>query len=60
MEYTKSGVEKKFRNYYKCTRIINEEICNTEWKDDWDCTCDDRCPVCNTAISPHKSEDINN
>lgn len=42
----------KYRNYYQCSE------CGTTWEDEWDCTCDDRCPQCDTSISPYKSEDI--
>ena len=41
-----------FRNFYKCSE------CGTEWQDEWDCTCNDRCPKCNAEIEPFKSEDI--
>lgn len=40
-----------FINYYRCT-------CGHDWADIWSCKCDDRCPECNTSISPYKSEDI--
>ncbi len=40
-----------FRNFYRCD-------CGEEWKDEWSCTCDDRCPACNTSCSPHDSEDV--
>jgi DNA-directed RNA polymerase subunit RPC12/RpoP len=42
----------KYTNFYKCSE------CGTEWQDEWDCTCNDRCPNCNTEIEPYKSEDI--
>lgn len=41
-----------FVNHYRC----NE--CGTEWDDIWSCTCDDRCPTCNTSISPYHSDDL--
>lgn len=41
----------QYRNYYKCT-------CKCEWEDVWSSMCDDRCPACNTAISPFKSEEV--
>lgn len=47
-----------FRNHYHCTVIRNDKPCNTQWTDIWDCTCDDRCPECNTAISPHHSDEL--
>lgn len=40
-----------FLNSYKC-------VCGTEWEDEWDCACDDRCPSCNTAMTPFHSEEI--
>lgn len=41
----------RFTNYYSCDK------CDTEWSDTWDCMCDDRCPNCNTSISPYESDD---
>jgi hypothetical protein len=40
-----------FRNYYECP-------CGEHWEDEWECCCDDRCPACNTAISPSWSEEL--
>lgn len=42
----------RYRNYYKCSE------CGKEWQDEWSCTCNDRCPECDTEIEPCKSEDI--
>lgn len=42
--------EKLFLNVYECS-------CGATWQDEWDCACDDRCPDCNTAISPVTSID---
>ena len=42
----------RFCNFYRCSE------CGTEWQDDWSCTCNDRCPECNTETEPYKSEDI--
>lgn len=42
----------KFRNYYKCYQ------CNVEWNDVGDCTCDDRCPSCDVAMSPYCYDEI--
>jgi predicted nucleic acid-binding Zn-ribbon protein len=42
----------RFTNFYRCGR------CGEKWEDDWDSTCDDRCPKCNESTSPYKSEDI--
>lgn len=41
-----------FRNHYRC------EPCNESWEDEWDCGCNDKCPVCNKEIEPHDSVDI--
>jgi hypothetical protein len=38
-----------FVNYY--------EHCGTTWTDVWDCTCNDKCPVCGAEIEPFHSED---
>ena len=51
-EIAKSEGKNWFRNYYDCAR------CNYQWIDEWSAKCDDRCPVCNTAISPYNSEDL--
>ena len=32
-----------FLNYYNCAR------CDTDWTDEWSCTCDDECPHCGEA-----------
>lgn len=37
-------------NSYECP-------CGTTWDDEWDCMCDDRCPVCNTSCEPVSSEE---
>lgn len=42
----------RFRNHYQCPR------CECVWEDAHDCTCDDRCPECNLACSPVRSEDL--
>lgn len=41
-----------YRNHYICTE------CGTEWQDEHDCQCDDRCPKCNTSMQTHHSEDL--
>ena len=46
------GPEPLFHNYYKCSE------CGEEWEDEWDYTCNDRCPNCGAEIEPYKSEDI--
>jgi predicted Zn-ribbon and HTH transcriptional regulator len=45
-------MEKRFINYYECSE------CGTNWQNEDDCTCNDRCPNCDTEIEPTKSEDI--
>jgi DNA-directed RNA polymerase subunit RPC12/RpoP len=45
-------VPKKFHNFYKCSE------CATEWEDEWDSACNDRCPKCNAEIEPTRSEEI--
>lgn len=35
-------------NYY--------QHCGQGWVDEWDCMCNDRCPVCNAEIEPHASK----
>jgi len=39
-----------YLNHYRCP-------CGAEWSDEWDATCDDRCPRCDTSCSPYESED---
>jgi rubrerythrin len=46
------GPEDLYRNLYRCSE------CGTEWEDEWNSTCNDRCPTCDTEIEPYKSEDI--
>lgn len=41
-----------FCNHYHCT------VCDIEWESSWDSMCDDRCPGCNTAISPCASDEL--
>lgn len=41
-------MNKYFRNTYECG-------CGNSWEDEWDSTCDDRCSICNTSISPSHS-----
>jgi len=43
-------VKINYRNSYK--------HCDYEWSDEWDSTCNDRCPVCNKEIEPYLSEKI--
>jgi hypothetical protein len=43
----------RFQNHYRCE-------CGSEptWSSVHDCEVDDRCPECNTAVSPHRSEEV--
>ena len=41
-----------FRNSYR------HEECNVSWIDEWSCTCDDRCPVCDAEIEPNNFVDL--
>jgi hypothetical protein len=43
-----------FRNYYLCPKD------GIEWRDEWNHSCNDRCPVCDAEIGPYFSEDIQN
>jgi len=38
-----------FVNHYKC------KDCDVEWEMEWDCTCEDECPKCNSVYTPYKS-----
>jgi hypothetical protein len=40
-----------FNKYYRCP-------CGTEWQDEWDCLCDDRCPTCDTSCEPYDHAEI--
>lgn len=46
----KDGEPCRFTNHYRC------EECDEEWTDQWSCACDDECPRCGKAISPHDYE----
>jgi hypothetical protein len=39
----------RYLNQYRCP------TCQTEWEDEWDCCCNDRCPDCNKEIEPYES-----
>ncbi|NOV30743.1 hypothetical protein [Methylomonas sp. ZR1] len=39
----------RYLNHYRCP------YCQTEWEDEWDCACNDRCPHCNKEIEPYES-----
>jgi hypothetical protein len=40
-----------FRKHHTCP-------CGTDWWDEWDCLCNDRCPKCNAEIEPDDHEAI--
>ena len=40
-----------FRKHHTCP-------CGTNWWDEWDCLCNDRCPNCNAEIEPDDHEAI--
>jgi hypothetical protein len=33
--------------------------CRTLWDDEWECMCNDRCPVCNCEVEPFASDELN-
>jgi hypothetical protein len=40
------------------TRFTNFYVhCQVEWKDEWSCACNDRCPECNSEIEPYASRE---
>lgn len=41
-----------YENRYLCPR------CKSEWKDEWSCACNDRCPACDLESSPTTSRDL--
>lgn len=41
-----------FNKYYRCPE------CGTEWQDEWECLCDDRCPTCDTSSAPYDHAEI--
>lgn len=45
------SAKKLFRNQYRCDR------CAHDWEDEWDCACNDRCPLCNVETEPHTSDE---
>jgi hypothetical protein len=40
-----------FRKHHACR-------CGTNWWDEWDCLCNDRCPTCDAEIEPDEHEAI--
>lgn len=43
----------KYRMTYECAKCDG-----MRWTMDWSCTCNDRCPICNTETEPLDYEDI--
>jgi hypothetical protein len=41
----------QYVNHYECDR------CHHLWADEWDCMCDDRCPLCSLEMTPYLSYD---
>jgi hypothetical protein len=41
----------RFRKHHTCP-------CGTDWWDEWDCLCNDRCPTCDAEIAPDEHEAI--
>jgi hypothetical protein len=50
IDSTENGEPCGVINHYRCPE------CQTEWTDEWDCACDDKCPECGCRnISPYDS-----
>lgn len=41
-----------FLKSYRCDR------CDTSWKDEWSCACNDRCPSCDAEVEPYTWDDV--
>lgn len=52
--------EQQYRNFYRCTHEGTKDKGKpaTEWHDDWSCTSNDKCPLCNLEIEPFFSEEL--
>ena len=51
----KDGVDGEtiwYLNLYFCKN------CKLEWKDEWNCTCNDKCPICHSEIEPYNSIEL--
>src|SRR3954470_16970923 len=46
------------RETMPCYRKHHSCPCGTDWWDEWDCLCNDRCPKCNAEIEPDDHEAI--
>ena len=42
----------QYINYYECPRD------ETRWEEIWECKCNDRCPTCNSEVTPYRSKEI--
>lgn len=42
----------RYLNHYRC------DECDVDWTDEWDCACEDDCPVCGDDYEPHHSDEI--
>lgn len=49
-----------FINYYECPGNLDYRKAHkpVEWSDEWDCTCNDKCPKRNAEMEPVDSEEI--
>ena len=32
--------------------------CGEVWEDEWECACNDKCPLCNKEVEPYKFEEV--
>ena len=49
------GIEEQSVTYLNCYLC---EDCYMEWHDEWECMCNDKCPVCRSEIEPFASAEI--
>jgi hypothetical protein len=42
-----------FRKHHTCP-------CGSQWWDEWDCLCNDKCPDCNREVEPDDHEEVGN
>jgi hypothetical protein len=56
------GCKHQFDDEPNCTPLLFNRYhcddCDASWSDEWSCACDDDCPRCGKAFSPHDSEPI--
>lgn len=50
-DYPCDDVAPWYLNFYRCD-------CGEEWQDEWSCTCDDKCPNCNTSVQAFDFVDL--